>query len=183
MDACWHYFCTVQHKRFAVCRLCVLKILKKPTFDPSVIGETKGYKSGQKMALRTPYVASQRHESTLLHKCVLNGFLTADRTCTTKYFCIYSPNFLSFWANLEGIPLGTPLARRGASKRHPSCNSARTRLVMQSTWFENKAPSARASHCLPKVLLSRVSWLHGWLCAGWLLATMVFWPEMQVKSV
>ena len=114
---------------------------------------------------------------------MLTDYVDMEQMKNTKYFCIYSPNFLSFWANLEGIPLGTPLARRGASKRHPSCNSARTRLVMQSTWFENKAPSARASHCLPKVLLSRVSWLHGWLCAGWLLATMVFWPEMQVKSV
>ena len=32
------------------------------------------------------YTAPQKHESTLLHTCVLNKFLTADRLCTTKYF-------------------------------------------------------------------------------------------------
>ena len=32
------------------------------------------------------YTDSQKHESTLLHTYVLNGFLTADRSCTTKYF-------------------------------------------------------------------------------------------------
>ena len=32
------------------------------------------------------YTALQKHESTLLHTYVLNDFLTADRSCTTKYF-------------------------------------------------------------------------------------------------
>ena len=32
------------------------------------------------------YTASQKHESTLLHMYVLNEFLTADRSCTTKLF-------------------------------------------------------------------------------------------------
>ena len=32
------------------------------------------------------YRNSQKHESTLLHMYVLNDFLTADRSCTTKYF-------------------------------------------------------------------------------------------------
>ena len=32
------------------------------------------------------YNASQKHESTLLHKYVLNEFLTADRSFITKYF-------------------------------------------------------------------------------------------------
>ena len=32
------------------------------------------------------YTTSQKHESTLLHTYVLNEFLTADRSCTTKYF-------------------------------------------------------------------------------------------------
>ena len=32
------------------------------------------------------YTAQQKHESTLLHTYVLNAFLTADRSCTTKYF-------------------------------------------------------------------------------------------------
>ena len=32
------------------------------------------------------YRNSQKHESTLLHTYVLNEFLTADRSCTTKYF-------------------------------------------------------------------------------------------------
>ena len=32
------------------------------------------------------YTASQKHESALLHTYVLNEFLTADRSCTTKYF-------------------------------------------------------------------------------------------------
>ena len=33
-----------------------------------------------------PYNAPQKHESTLLHKYVLNEFLTADRSFITKYF-------------------------------------------------------------------------------------------------
>ena len=37
------------------------------------------------MCLRM-YTDSQKHESTLLHTYVLNEFLTADRSCTTKYF-------------------------------------------------------------------------------------------------
>ena len=32
------------------------------------------------------YRNSQKHESTLLHTYVLNEFLTADRSCATKYF-------------------------------------------------------------------------------------------------
>ena len=32
------------------------------------------------------YTASQEHESTLLHTDVLDEFLTADHSCTTKYF-------------------------------------------------------------------------------------------------
>ena len=32
------------------------------------------------------YTASQKNESTLLHTYVLNEFLTADRSYTTKYF-------------------------------------------------------------------------------------------------
>ena len=32
------------------------------------------------------YNASQKYESTLLHKYVLNEFLPYDRSCTTKYF-------------------------------------------------------------------------------------------------
>ena len=32
------------------------------------------------------YTASQKHESTLLHKYVLNEFLTVDLSCKTKYF-------------------------------------------------------------------------------------------------
>ena len=32
------------------------------------------------------YTAPQKDESTLLHMYVLNEFLTADRSCTTKYF-------------------------------------------------------------------------------------------------
>ena len=32
------------------------------------------------------YRNSQKHESTLLHMYVLNGVLTADHTCTTKYY-------------------------------------------------------------------------------------------------
>ena len=32
------------------------------------------------------YTDSQKHESTLLHTYVLNEFLTADNSCTTKYF-------------------------------------------------------------------------------------------------
>ena len=32
------------------------------------------------------YTASQKHISTLLHTYVLNEFLTADCSCTTKYF-------------------------------------------------------------------------------------------------
>ena len=32
------------------------------------------------------YTAQQKHESTLLHMYVLNEFLTADRSCTSKYF-------------------------------------------------------------------------------------------------
>ena len=32
------------------------------------------------------YTASKKHEFTLLHKYVLNEFLTADRSCTTKIF-------------------------------------------------------------------------------------------------
>ena len=32
------------------------------------------------------YNASQKHESTLLHTYVMNEFLTADRSFTTKYF-------------------------------------------------------------------------------------------------
>ena len=32
------------------------------------------------------YNASQKHDSTLLHAYVLNEFLTADRSSTTKYF-------------------------------------------------------------------------------------------------
>ena len=31
------------------------------------------------------YNAPQKHESTLLHKYVLNKFLTANRSCTAKY--------------------------------------------------------------------------------------------------
>ena len=31
------------------------------------------------------YTDSQKHESTLLHTYVLNEFLTANRSCTTKY--------------------------------------------------------------------------------------------------
>ena len=37
---------------------------------------------------------SQKHESTLLHKNVLNEFLTADRSCTNKYFW---KNFHKSW--------------------------------------------------------------------------------------
>ena len=32
------------------------------------------------------YRNSQKHKSTLLHTYVLNQFLTAERSCTTKYF-------------------------------------------------------------------------------------------------
>ena len=32
------------------------------------------------------YTDSQKHESTLLHTYALNKFLTANRSCTTKYF-------------------------------------------------------------------------------------------------
>ena len=32
------------------------------------------------------YTNSQKHESTLLHMYVLNEFLTADRSCTIKFF-------------------------------------------------------------------------------------------------
>ena len=32
------------------------------------------------------YTDSQKHESTLLHTYVLNEFLTADHSCTTKHF-------------------------------------------------------------------------------------------------
>ena len=32
------------------------------------------------------YTAPQKHESTLLHTYVLNEFLTANHSCTTKYF-------------------------------------------------------------------------------------------------
>ena len=32
------------------------------------------------------YTDLQKHESTLLHMYVLNEFLTADHSCTTKYF-------------------------------------------------------------------------------------------------
>ena len=32
------------------------------------------------------YIASQKHESTLLHSYVLNEFLTADRSCSTTNF-------------------------------------------------------------------------------------------------
>ena len=32
------------------------------------------------------YINSQKHESTLLHMYVLNEYLTADRSITTKYF-------------------------------------------------------------------------------------------------
>ena len=32
------------------------------------------------------YRNSQKHEFILLHTYVLNEFLTADRSCTTKYF-------------------------------------------------------------------------------------------------
>ena len=32
------------------------------------------------------YTDSQKHESPLLHTYVINEFLTADRSCTTKYF-------------------------------------------------------------------------------------------------
>ena len=47
--------------------------------DPSLIqNERKKYIQS--------YTASQKHESTLLHKYVLNEFLTADRSCTTKQF-------------------------------------------------------------------------------------------------
>ena len=37
-------------------------------------------------SINPKYTASQKHESTLLHKYVLNKFLTADHSCTTKYF-------------------------------------------------------------------------------------------------
>ena len=36
--------------------------------------------------LNRSYNAPQKHVSTLLHTYVLNQFLTADRSCTTKYF-------------------------------------------------------------------------------------------------
>ena len=36
--------------------------------------------------LQRAYTAPQKHESTLLHTYVLDGFLTVDRSCTTNYF-------------------------------------------------------------------------------------------------
>ena len=40
----------------------------------------------QMFEIRLGYNASQKHESTLLHTYVLNEFLTANRSFTTKYF-------------------------------------------------------------------------------------------------
>ena len=44
------------------------------------------YTANKKAVQGITYRNSQKHESTLLHKYVLNKFLTADRSCTTKYF-------------------------------------------------------------------------------------------------
>ena len=57
------------------------------TADPQ--GDCPGPESGIQsviLASTVSYNASQKHESTLLHTYVLNEFLTADSSCTTKHF-------------------------------------------------------------------------------------------------
>ena len=58
-------------------------IMKDETIFSESFLKTKGMYGSK---CKYTYTASQKHESTLLHTYVLNEFLTADRSCTAKYF-------------------------------------------------------------------------------------------------
>ena len=51
-----------------------------------ILIDSSRWRKNQILICWSTYRNSQKHESTLLHMYVLNQFLIADRSCTTKYF-------------------------------------------------------------------------------------------------
>ena len=64
-----------------------------------------------------PYtMASQKHEITLLHMYILSKFLTADRSCTTKYY--FENPFLNLVAHIFALLLAPFASNLGNYSRH-----------------------------------------------------------------